>query len=498
MTNDDVMKILNELNPAQNPKYRQFSDIALSRLFADIFKGEIRFNTTHNSYDYFDGKVWKLDEGNMKAEHRMKQFSLCLWAYAGDKEKPVREVAERMQGRNTRKRILDDAKEHYSFNSEDLDAQENLLNCQNGVLDLNTFELLPHDPEMLLSKICNVHYDADATGTLWLDTIVEIFQHDTDLVRFMHQLYGMSLTCYTGEEQFYLEYGASTRNGKSTMNDVIAYLMGDYCCTVQPETLMRKKKDSRQASGDVARLKGARLVLSSEPDKRSSWDVALIKQMTGGDIITARHLREREMQFRPVFKLIINTNHLPIVSDSTLFDSDRVLVIPFEKHFTAAERDRNLKRKLKTKENLSGILNWLLEGLRDFRENGLVVPDAVYKATEDYSQREDKFMTFLRDRIEDRVLHGDLKENKYWTIAAAYNDYTSWCDEVGMGVDSRKTFTEEVKKRGLFQQRGYICGVQYSNLIKLDRVRELLEIPVKLAAGFEPMMEAENEPKFES
>lgn len=462
--------VFRELNPAENPKYSEFDDIALSRLFAEVVKNVLRYNTTQKSWNYYDGTRWIRDEGNMKASKHMKRFARIVWNYAADFTRYMK-IAQSIQNANTRRRLLDDARECYAFCSEELDAQENLLNCQNGVLDLNSFELLPHNPDLLLSKLANVYYNKNAKGELWKKTNREIFQNDESCIRFNHQFLGLSLTCNTAEEKFLMWLGTTTRNGKSTIGDTVVYMMGDYACTIQPETLMQRVKDGRQASGDIARLRGVRLVMTSEPDKKSSYDVSLLKQLTGGDRITARHLQEREIEFNPVLKLIVNTNYLPVVSDSTLFDSDRVIVLPFERHFKPEERDKELKRKLKSKENLSGVLNCLLDGLKDYRENGLVYPDKVIEASEEYANREDKMSMFFSDMASNFTGDGKFANQRYWSIKDAYEEFAKWCDDSGFRKESKKNFIEEVKKRRCFRDKGYCFGVQKDRVIDLDRLR---------------------------
>ncbi len=128
-------------------------------------------------------------------------------------------------------------------------------------------------------------------------------------------------------------------------------------------------------------------------------DVALLKTLTGRDVVTARYLYENEFQFIPVFKLIINSNVKPMVNDMTLFTSGRIKVIEFNRHFSEEEQDVYLKDRLESQENLSGLLNWCLEGLRKYREQGTTVPMSVRKATEQYKLESDKMQNFVNECI---------------------------------------------------------------------------------------------------
>ena len=218
--------------------------------------------------------------------------------------------------------------------------------------------------------------------------------------------------------------------------------------TAMPETLARKQnKDSRQASGDIARLAGVRFLNVSEPPKNMLLDEQLLKTLLGRDRITARHLHEREFEFLPKFKLHLNCNYLPQVSDLTIFKSDRVHIIPFDKHFSDAERDKALKDRLKRPENISGLLNWLLDGLKLFRAEGAEPPKAVKDATRQYADSSDKIGEFIRD-----CLQSPEQEMRIHP-ATVYDTFEEWCKETGRGCESRKNLIAELRRRGLVADR---------------------------------------------
>lgn len=174
------------------------------------------------------------------------------------------------------------------------------------------------------------------------------------------------------------------------------HMMGDYGKTARPDTIaLKQNPDGRGPTEDVARLAGARFVNIPEPPKNMVLSAALVKTMTGGDTVTARFLNENSFQYRPQFKLFINTNHLPSVTDTTLFSSGRVKIIPFERHFSEQERDEGLKDFFMEPGRLSAILNWCLDGLWLLRETGFQMPDSVREATEDYRQGSDKTGRFI-------------------------------------------------------------------------------------------------------
>lgn len=254
--------------------------------------------------------------------------------------------------------MLQDSKDVYYFSDEQLDVNDEILNVQNGTLDLSgdVVKFMEHDPDMLLSKICNAEYDPESKCDKWKEFLNEIMQGDQDKIKYLQKIAGLSLTGNTQEETCFILYGSTTRNGKGTFCETLVHMLGDYALTMRPESLaVKQNNDSRQANGDIARLAGCRFCNASEPPKRMLFDTALLKTLLGRDTITARHLHQREFSFIPKFKLVINTNYLPMVTDDTVFSSGRINVVTFDRHFELHERDMKLKNKLKSQKELSGM-----------------------------------------------------------------------------------------------------------------------------------------------
>ncbi|MDE7323757.1 MAG: DNA primase [Lachnospiraceae bacterium] len=333
-------------------------------------------------------------------------------------------------------------------------TKEDLQKLIYGVLNQDTVTA-----DLLLSKICNVEYNPAATCKHWEKFLDEVMQGDTEKIKYLQKIAGISLTGDTKEECMFILYGATTRNGKSTFVETIGHLLGDYGLTMRPETLaVKQNNDSRQANGDIARLKGVRFVNASEPPKRMIFDVALIKTLLGRDSITARHLHEREFEFVPVFKLLINTNYLPQILDDTVFSSGRINVISFDRHFEPQEQDKDLKNRLRDKQELSGILNWCIERLELYRKEGLKPPTAVEVSTSDYRQQSDKIGNFINEML--------IKSGRNSKAKDIYESYTKWCDDNGYGCENKGNFFAELKNKGLFSVTGTIDGKTVKNVKK--------------------------------
>ena len=448
------------------PEKYEMSDKGNGQLFADVYRDCLRYNATAKEWFYFNGSRWQLDTGGMIAEGKAKELSDALFLYSydiGDEKERKRYMnhVARMGSRRVRKTMIDDSRDLNFIVNDDLDKDLFLLNCQNGVLDLKTFEFMPHSPDFLMAKIANVFYNPAASAAEWEKFIGEVLQGDTLKIEYLQKLLGYSLTGGTSEESCYLLYGASTRNGKSTLVETYAFMLGNsdgYALNMKPETLAQKNNtDSRQASGDIARLDGCRFLNASEPPKRMIFDVALLKTLLGRDSITARHLHQSEFQFTPVFKLFINTNFLPLITDDTLFSSGRLNVITFDRHFKPEEQDKELKDRLRKPGNISGLLNWCLIGLKRYYAEGAAPPESVRAATAEYRTSSDKIGNFISECLE------ESKENS--SVKAVYEKYAEWCRENGFGAENKSNFTADLNSKGLLGA-GKINGVSYKRLVR--------------------------------
>ena len=458
-----LKETLEQLKPDTNPLYCGRDDASDGKLFADVFRGVARYNVSAKKWYVYNSIVWEEDTGGVIVARYAETLYRELWFYAVDKSEDYRKHVGKLGNLNNRKKMIEDASKHYFITHEMLDADPNLLNLRNGVLKLDSLELVPHDADLLLSKCANVFYEDLASSDDFLSFIEEIMRGDEEKIRYLQKIIGLGLTCNTSEEECYLLYGSTTRNGKSTLLETVGYMMGDYAMTINPETLACKKKDGRQASGDVARLNKCRFLRMSEPPKRMQFDIALLKTFLGRDTLTARHLFEREFEFVPVFTLYINTNYLPTVNDDTVFSSGRIKVITFDRHFEEDEQDKGLKERLKGDDNLSGILNWCLDGLRAYRRTGLTPPPCVLDATKQYRDSSDKLSLFIEDA---------LTEDPEQTLSAKalYRIYSDWCRRNNYGEESKRSFMEDLKTHRMLSDTGTIGGRTVRNVVKGYRI----------------------------
>lgn len=464
MTGDTISDRISLFAPERS---RTWDDKMLSALFADVFVDELRFNTTAREWMRYTGRMWERDVGGMHAARLAKKFVDSLIPYAAKIEDASRRdyctrQALKYGQLNQREILVRDARDVHFIRQADLDANLDLLNCLNGTLGLRTGKFRPHSPGDMLSKLTNVEYDPSARSQEFERFIDQIMCSNAEKKRYLQKILGLALTADTSLETCWILYGPTTRNGKSTLVETVSYLLGassGYALSMPPQTLAQKQnKDTRQASGDIARLDGCRFLSASEPPKRMLFDTALLKTLLGRDTITARHLYEREFEFIPHFHLFINTNFLPCITDDSLFSSGRINVITFDRHFTPEEQDKSLKQRLQSPENLSGILNWCLEGLRLFREEGAEPPESVRAATAQYQRDSDKLGLFISDCL--------IASDKNTAGAAVYDHFRKWCEDAGFGVESKRSFFDDLKSRGMLANTGTVCGKTVHNVVR--------------------------------
>lgn len=285
----------------------------------------------------------------------------------------------------------------------------------------------PHRREDLITKLAPVKYAPNAECPNW-DAFLAQVQPDAVMRRFLHQWFGLSLTGDIAEQKLAFFYG-SGRNGKGTAVEAVAHIAGDYAGSIPIESFLdngiRRRGD--QATPDLARLPGVRFLRVSEPERGARLNEGLIKMVTGGDPVDARHLNKGFFTFLPQFKMTISGNHRPEIKDHTDAIWRRMQLVPWSVTVPVGQIDRDLPAKLKAEA--SGILNRLLEGLCDWRANGLIEPDEVRLATAAYRDQSDELGRFLHDCCE---VGEDLPQRPMRVGAKLLHDcYLAWCEQAG-------------------------------------------------------------------
>ena len=454
--NDEVLNTVKKIDPSKNPLYST-DDVGNGRLFADVFGDVCRYNVTTKEFSIYDGKRWKRDEGSMIAERLAKRLAKSLYLYAVDQDQHYRTFVNKLGDRNKRKIMIQDARDFRFVSEEDFDRDPYLINLQNGTLNLKTFEFRDHDPNDLLSKIANVVYDPDAISDDWIRFVDQVMQGDKSKIGYLQTIFGYSLTGLCIQDEFYLLYGSTTRNGKSTMLTTIGYVMGDYGQIMSPDALAQRQR-SNPNNEELADLRGTRFVHIEEPSKHMILDSALVKNLTGHTPIKTSRKYEHTMTFDPEFKIFIATNYLPTVTDDTLFSSERVKVVTFDRHFESSEQDRTLITRLKSRPNVSGIFKWMIEGLHTFYDHGTIPPTSVIEASNQYRSQSDKIGNFIEECLSEDTTGGISGKT-------AYMYFMLWCRSNGYRCENKKNFFQYLKQKELLQNTATIDGKTVRNVI---------------------------------
>ena len=449
--------------PAQKKLY-SFDDTGNAERLTDTFGDRIRYSYVNKSWLYYDGRRWVLDiTGAIK-----RMADEIVESMRGDENYYVKNAPEdqdsdaaakafekhlkKSRSSAAKEAMVKESQHRVPITPDELDRHTDLLCTPNGVLNLRTGMLGKHDRGLYITKITHCEYTDKIDHPLWDQFLNDIFNGDRDLIHFVQKAVGYSLTGSTREDCAFFCYGTG-RNGKSTFLETISDALGDYAINIQPETIMIKPTSSGPTS-DIARLKGERFVTCSEPNEGVRLNEGLLKQLTGGDRITASRKYENEFEFVPEFKLWMATNHKPIIRGTDVGIWSRIRLIPFTVRIPDEKTDRNLKYKLR--KELSGILKWAVDGCLMWQREGLKMPQAVATATAEYRSEMDIIGAFLGACCTDNPNWGEQAKDLFAAYAA-------WAKENNEFEMTATRFGREMSKR--FEKKrtrdGWVyCGIE--------------------------------------
>lgn len=334
------------------------------------------------------------------------------------------------------------AGDRLAVNANQLDGDPWSVNCLNGTLDLQAGILKPHDPKELLTKLVPVAYDPKARCELWEKHLLTVFNGDQDLVDYFQKIVGYTLTGLTSEHQFFVLYGRG-RNGKTVTLETLRALFGEYARNTPASTFLTSMQRS-EIRNDVARLNGARFVTTSETAAGARIDTAMIKSITGGEVVTARFLHSEHFDFVPRFKLFMATNEAPEVPAHDMAIWERIRLIPFTVTIPPEQRDKQLLEKLTTPESLEGILAWAVRGCLRWQVEGLTPPESVRTATGEYRNVMDDVGAFLEECCEVNPGSGDYRVRPGELLKA----YQAWAIERGETPMTQKILAARMGSKG--------------------------------------------------
>jgi len=346
---------------------------------------------------------------------------------------------------------------------ESFDGPAHLLNCQNGVVNLATGELVAHDPQAhRFTYAVNAEYNPKADRGEWLAFLRQTIGSDDAMLRFVQMAVGYSLTGETQEECLFYVHGPA-RSGKGTFAETLLALMGAPLALAADFATFTEQKNDVQNFG-LAALRPARLVIASESERYTALNPAKIKNLTGGDSITAAHKFKDAFTFRPRFKMWLFSNwpvNVDVDDDAAWY---RLRVIPFPNSH-AGKEDKSLKARLRSGPALAGVLAWAVEGARlwyGLGSRGLVTPEAIDKATR--AQRD--ALDFVQSWLDEKCVMGP---GLWVSNELLYQSYGAWCKDNGVSPKGQRTLAQSLQAKGLTTgAQKKVSGVNHRGVEGLD------------------------------
>jgi len=451
------MLILKETHPEtpwqEDSTGYSWDEAGMADLFAKCYAMNTRYCPEVKSWYTYEAGRWVKDSGALLVSQKIKEFARLMALYCGeivdeDVRKHYMQFVSRMGDRRFRDRIRSDAADCMRIEASEFDRNPYLINCLNGTFNLETMEFYEHKASDFLTMQTNFTYancQSDAVPIplcqRWTEFISEVTEGDQDKAEYLQRALGYSLLGENREECMFILHGKTTRNGKSTLLDAIQHMLGSYA-TVTPVELICKSGKTRtadDATPTLARLRAKRFVTMAESETSGRLDESAIKQYTGGEAVTGRELYQLPITFKPQFTMWLSCNDLPAVRDKSIFASERIRVIEFNRHFSQSEQDKGLKSYFESAEAMPGIFSWLVGGWRKYREQGLTMSKALRSVVAQYEKDNDLVLQFLEEKCE--------KDPEASTRAKSlYESYKLWCRSGGFFICSIKKFVAELQQ----------------------------------------------------
>jgi putative DNA primase/helicase len=414
-----------------------FTENEVAKSFAACYHKDLRYDHNIGQWFMWNGNTWQEDQTKI-AFHYARRLSESIVNIHAASGKQLDDKDIKTMGKASFASAVDrfaQADRVFAITAAVWDKDPYLLGTPGGVVDLKTGDLVPAKREQYVSKQTGVVPAAKADCPQWERFMLEVTGNDADLIRFQKQFYGYSLTGDVREHAMMFNYGPGG-NGKGVQGNILRRLMGSYATTAPISILVASKWENHPT--ELAMLRGARLVSVSETEDGQEWKENLFKQLTGGDPITARFMRQDFFTYLPQFKLVIQSNFKPRVRNIGDAMARRINMVPFL--FKPAVADHDLEERLFCEEGPQ-ILRWLIDGCRDWQANGLIRPQVVLAATKAYFEDNDHVRQWVNDWC-------DLKPAYACPSTTLWNSWKEYADENGEKRYSQEWFRNQLERLG--------------------------------------------------
>jgi putative DNA primase/helicase len=427
-----------------------------AELLIELHGRDIRYCPPLKSWFIFDGKCWKRDDSNqiIRRAHAVADYFWAKSYEIVDEEQKAACQRHAVRSANTQPilNFLKQAQVMVPIDVDELNAKPWLFNCENGTIDLRTGKLCPHRRGDFLTVMCPTTFDPDAPSLTWDSFLESTFADHGDVIPFLQRLLGSALVGMVRDHILPIFFGSGS-NGKSVLINAILHTLGRmYGMQAVPDMLMDTNGEKHPT--ERADLFGMRFVAAIETEAYRKLKESMVKSLTGGDRIRARHLYKDFFEFDPSHLIVLCTNHRPKVYGDDYGIWRRLRLIPFDQTFTGDNCDPLLTEKLQ--DERSGILAWMVKGCLDWQAQGLNEPQTVLQATDGYRNESDVIGQFLNDAC---YVGSDQFKVKF---ADLFEAFEAWCHDAGENVPSKHRIGKILNER--FDQVPNVRGRWYSGI----------------------------------
>ena len=450
-------------------KPENFSDMAMAELFAKVCKNIIRYNPA-TDWLVWNGRVWEMSE--LKAQQRYIEFikkvldtaKLEMFKNADDEDEESSKKAKayykyilKMCDAGKISAVMKLAKSYLEIEIEELDANPFDLNTPEGIIDLKTGQMRPHDPSCMCTKM-TMFSPSDGGEKMWDDFLDVVTQNDKEFKNYLQYIAGQAVIGKIYHEGVVIAHGDGA-NGKSTLFNTIFDVLGDYSGKIPAEALTTRVKNAKV---DLAELLGKRFILASETEEGQRLSIGMLKQIASVDDIVAEKKYHDPFTFTPSHLTVLYTNYLPKVGSNDKGTWRRLIVAPFNADIANPQKD--FAEKLIAKAS-GAVMKWLVEGAQLFLKANYNLPEcqAVDEAIKKYRDENDWLQAF----IEDCCIVGKLEKS---TGNQLYTVYKEWATEMGEYVRRNRDFASALKSAGFVSKR-IKTGTQWEGL-SIDATRK--------------------------
>jgi P4 family phage/plasmid primase-like protien len=424
-------------------KYIRCTDVGNAERFAAAWADEVKYCSSQRRWYTWTGTHWQKDErGRVQARAKLLVRAMHIEAALCADDGARKALSAHAKASESANRIsamlaLAQSEPGIAVSIDEFDRDPWLLNCPNGTLNLHTYALRSHNPADLITRITSALFDPDAKSNLLDKVLGDVTAADPEMIDYLQRIAGYSLVGVATEKAFFFAHGPPD-SGKSTFVNGLGHSLGSYHVNTAADTWLQRPQVGGNR-GDLVRLAGARLVTACEFRKGTRFDHAAIKNVTGGDKITAAAKYEGEIEYTPAFTLLMAGNDLPLIDDLDEACWGRLRPLPFEHSISLANQDDTIRERVKEPECARAFLAWAVAGCKEWQQRPLrVAPKIVAAKGQKLRDDADHVAQFFEDCCEfgsandHRALNGEL-----WSA------YATWCrDHRKMQVDVRSMATK--------------------------------------------------------